>query len=103
MQSRPAKSSLENLLRQEGWSLHQRLSWAIAQPMPLGSTEQRNEALQSWRQVVAPDNPASFDKRLAWDGLTPKSAAWALQPDATSCPQDPPWWPLLVALRQAPP
>lgn len=101
MQSSPAKSSLENLLRQEGWSLHQRLSWAIAQRMPLGSTEQRNEALQSWRQVVAPDNPANFDKRLAWDGLTPKSAAWALQPDATSCPQDPPWWSLLVALRQA--
>lgn len=101
MQSSPAKPSLDDRLRQEGWSLHQRLSWALAHGVPSGVGAHRPDALQSWRQVVAPDHPANFDKRLAWDGLSPEAAAWALQPDAASCPQEPHWWPLLEALRQA--
>jgi type 2 lantibiotic biosynthesis protein LanM len=61
----------------------------------------QDDAFQRWRQVVAPDNPANFDKRLAWDGLTPAAAAWALDPDPADCPQEPSWWPLLQSLRQA--
>lgn len=101
MQSSSTKPSLENRLRQEGWSLHQRLSWAIAHGVAIGGSAQRDDPLKAWRQVVAPDQPANFDKRLAWDGLTPEAAAWALQPDAGTCPQDPQWWPLLEALREA--
>lgn len=57
--------------------------------------------LDSWRQVVAPDNHCNFDKRLRWDGLDAASAAWALDPPPQATPRNPPWWPLLEALRQA--
>jgi type 2 lantibiotic biosynthesis protein LanM len=102
MRSNPANPSLENRLRLEGWSLHQRLNRAMAHGVTSGSEAHAHDVLQGWRQVVAPDHAANLEKRLAWDGLTPDAAAWALQPDATSCPQDPSWWPLLEALRQAP-
>ena len=90
-------TALDKQLRREGWSLHQRLELAVA------ATDhgQPNVPLESWRQVVAPDQPANFDKRLAWDGLDPASAAWALNPPDASIPQNPDWWPLLEALRQA--
>jgi len=102
MKSIPAKPSLETRLRLEGWSLHHRLSLAITRGVTSGTVARSHNVLQSWRQVVAPDHAANLEKRLAWDGLTPEAAAWALQPDATNCPQDPPWWPLLEALRRAP-
>ena len=101
MLSSPARPSLEQRLRLEGWSLHQRLSWIAAHGLPAGASSLQDDALQSWRQVVAPDNPANFDKRLTWDGLTPAAAAWALNPDPADCPQEPSWWPLLQSLRQA--
>lgn len=101
MLSSPARPSLEQRLRLEGWSLHQRLSWIASQGQPPGERSIRDEALQSWRQVVAPDNGANFDKRLTWDGLTPAAAAWALDPDPADCPQEPSWWPLLQSLQQA--
>jgi type 2 lantibiotic biosynthesis protein LanM len=101
MQSSLTKSTLENRLRLEGWSLHQRLSWAISQGVSTGCGAVVDDALQSWRQVVAPDYPGNFDKRLAWDDLTVEAAAWVLQPDPAICPQDPHWWTLLVSLRQA--
>jgi len=101
MQNSPANRSLENRLRREGWSLHQRLNWAVVHGLPSGVGSLRSDALQSWRQVVAPDRPVNFSKRLAWDGLSPEAAAWALQPDTASGPQEPPWWWLLKALRQA--
>ena len=90
-------TALDKQLRREGWSLHQRLELAVA------ATDhgQPNVPLESWRQVVAPDQPANFDKRLAWDGLDPASAAWALNPPDASIPQNPDWWALLEALRQA--
>jgi len=93
--------SLEQRLRLEGWSLHQRLSWIAARGLPAEDGSVQGDAFQKWRQVVAPDNPAYFDKRLAWDGLTPAAAAWALDPDPADCPQEPSWWPLLQSLRQA--
>jgi len=62
---------------------------------------QQTSQLQDWRQLVAPDTPANFDKRLAWDGLSLAQAAWALNPPDDAVPQEPPWWPLLEALRQA--
>jgi len=88
---------LEASLRREGWSLHQRLDSAAGQSGAL----ETSALLESWRQVVAPDNPANFDKRLAWDDLNAASAAWALDPPAAATPQSPDWWPLLQALRQA--
>jgi type 2 lantibiotic biosynthesis protein LanM len=101
MLSSPAKPSLDTRLRQEGWSLQQRLSCAITHGVPLVCGPDPDNALQSWRKVVAPDHAANFGKRLAWDGLTPEAAAWALQPDTATCPQYPQWWSLLVSLRQA--
>jgi type 2 lantibiotic biosynthesis protein LanM len=101
MLSSPAKPSLDKRLRLEGWSLHQRLRWAVANGVPTVSGAHRDDALESWRKVVAPDTPANFDKRLTWDRLTPETAAWALQPDRSMGPQDPPWWPFLESLRQA--
>lgn len=101
MQSDSAEISLEQTVRLEGWSLHQRLSWIADQEQLPGYASLRNESLQTWRQVVAPDNPDNFDKRLAWDGLTLSKAAWALAPAAADCPQEPTWWPLLESLRQA--
>ena len=99
--SNSVEPSLEQRMRLEGWSLHQRLSWIAGQDQPPGCGSLRDEALHTWRQVVAPDNPANFEKRLAWDGLTPATAAWALAPDPADCPQEPTWWPLLESLRQA--
>jgi type 2 lantibiotic biosynthesis protein LanM len=90
-------TTLEKQLRREGWSLHQRLEAAMAVPGDL----QSNLALESWRQVVAPDQPDNFDKRLAWNGLNQTSAVWALDPPDLAVPQNPDWWPLLEALRQA--
>jgi len=89
--------TLDEQLLREGWSLHQRLEVAVATT----DDRQLNLPLENWRQVVAPDQPANFDKRLAWDGLNPTSAAWALNPPDATIPQNPDWWPLLVALRQA--
>ena len=94
----PARA-LDDRLRREGWSLHQRLERAAAAATagepPAGAT------LAGWRQIVAPDNRANFNKRLRWDGLSEASAAWALDPPPEATPADPPWWPLLEALRQA--
>lgn len=101
MLSSTAKPSLEQRLRLEGWSLHQRLSLAAAHGIAAGKTGGPDEDLKSWRQVVAPDNSVNFDKRLAWDGLSSEAAAWVLAPDAASCPHEPHWWPLLLSLRQA--
>jgi type 2 lantibiotic biosynthesis protein LanM len=101
MLSSAAKQSLEQRLRLEGWSLHQRLSWVVAHGLPPVGGSKQNDALQTWRQVVAPDNPANFNKRLAWDGLTPAAAAWALEPGPADRLPEPAWWPLLQSLRQA--
>ena len=87
-------------VRREGWSLHQRLQTAQGG----GASSQSAEPainLNRWRELVAPDNPANFDKRLEWDGLTLASAAWALNPLAESSPPAPEWWPLLEAISQA--
>jgi len=89
--------TLDAQLRREGWSLHQRLEAAVA----AGSPQLSSAQLEGWRQIVAPDSPANFDKRLAWDGLSSASAGWALDPPAEAAPQAPDWWPLLQALRQA--
>jgi type 2 lantibiotic biosynthesis protein LanM len=89
--------ALDDHLLREGWSLHQRLDVAAAaagEPPPTAM-------LEGWRQIVAPDNTENFDKRLAWDGLSEAGAAWALDPPPEATPADPPWWPLLEALRQA--
>ena len=101
MLSSPSEATLEQRLRLEGWSLHQRLAWVLNHGLPPTARAQDANLLQAWRQVVAPDNPVNFDKRLAWDGLTPAAAAWALDPDPEACPQHPPFWALLQSLRQA--
>lgn len=88
-------NKLEDQLRREGWSLLQRLD--AAPPDYLAS----NSSLESWRQVVAPDNPSNFGKRLRWDGLNADRAAWALDPPEDATPQNPDWWPLLEAMRKA--
>ena len=89
--------TIDARLHREGWSLHQRLEAAITS----GEVPQSGAAIQSWCQIVAPDNDANFDKRLAWDGLSAASAAWALDPPGEAAPHTPDWWPLLQALRQA--
>lgn len=57
--------------------------------------------LTAWRLLVGPDSPTNFEKRLAWDGLTPAQAAWALDPPVDVIPQQPGWWPVLESLRKA--
>lgn len=89
--------TLDARLLREGWSLHQRLEVASS----AAEASQAGADLASWRQIVAPDNAANFDKRLAWDGLSAASCTWALDPPAGATPQTPHWWPLLQALRQA--
>ncbi len=99
----PARISgerLEQLLRREGWSLHQRLQ-AAARLAGVVQPSCRSESLDRWRGMVGPDNAVNFDKRLAWDGLTVASAAWALNPPEEVIPLAPAWWPLLEALCQA--
>ncbi len=88
---------MDERLRREGWSLHQRLNTAPASD----GEPQHSAVLASWRHVVAPNNHINFAKRLRWDGLSEASAAWAVDPPAQATPQDPSWWPLLEALRQA--
>jgi len=89
--------TLDAQLLREGWSLHQRLEAAVA----AGSPQHSSTQLDSWRQIVAPDSPINFDKRLDWDGLDAGCAAWVLDPPAEVSPQSPAWWHLLQALRQA--
>ena len=89
--------AIEERLLREGWTLHQRLDSA---PAAAGEPQHR-AVLDRWRQVVAPDNPDNFDKRLRWDGFTEASAAWALDPPAEAVPTDPQWWPVLEGIRQA--
>lgn len=81
-------------LRREGWSLHERLACA---PELNGD----GDGLASWRAVVAPDSAANFDKRLRWDGLSPASVAWALNPPAHLVPTEPDWWDTLMKLCAA--
>jgi type 2 lantibiotic biosynthesis protein LanM len=89
--------TLDIRLQREGWSLHQRLKAAPAD----GPLSVLPGTLDTWRQVVAPDQPGNFDKRLAWDGLDGSRAAWALDPPADAIPSNPHWWPLLQSLRQS--
>jgi len=93
--------ALDARLRREGWSLHQRLATAAAAAAATAGKPPAAATLAGWRQIVAPDNKANFDKRLGWDGLSEASAAWALDPPPEATPSDPTWWPLLEALRQA--
>jgi len=92
--------SVGERIRREGWSLHQRLQKVQGRGAGSQSAETVS-ILKFWRELVAPDNPGNFEKRLEWDGLTLASAAWALNPPAESTPQAPEWWPLLVAIGQA--
>jgi type 2 lantibiotic biosynthesis protein LanM len=87
-------AGLKHRLLLEGWSLHQRLQ--VAPPL-LGD----GDGLSHWRAVVAPDNPANFEKRLSWDGLSPASAAWALNPPDHLVPTQPDWWETLLKLCSA--
>ena len=92
--------SVGERVRREGWSLHQRLQTVQGG----GACSQSAEPaciLKRWRELVAPDNPGNFEKRLEWDGLTLASAAWALNPPSESTPLAPEWWPLLEAISQA--
>jgi len=92
--------SIEDRVRREGWTLHQRLQTAQGGGAGSQSAEHAN-ILKRWRELVAPDYPGNFEKRLEWDGLTLASAAWALNPPSESTPQAPEWWPLLEAIGQA--
>ncbi|MFM8275870.1 MAG: DUF4135 domain-containing protein, partial [Cyanobium sp.] len=96
-------AALDDRLRREGWSLHQRLETAAAAVAAAAAAGEPpgGARLAGWRQIVAPDNSANFNKRLRWDGLSEASAAWALDPPPEATPSDPPWWPLLEAIRQA--
>jgi type 2 lantibiotic biosynthesis protein LanM len=93
-------NSVGERVRREGWSLHQRLQTVQGGGAGSQSAEPAS-ILKSWRELVAPDNPGNFEKRLEWDGLTLASAAWVLNPPAESTPQAPEWWPLLEAIGQA--
>ena len=95
-----SNDSIGDLVRREGWSLHQRLQVA-ARPGVAIQTANRSGSLDHWRGLVAPDMPGNFDNRLEWDGLTASSAAWALEPPEPATPLEPDWLPLLDALRQA--
>ena len=101
MQAPSLQRSLEQALLLEGWSLHERLSWVANHGLNQTSSALPPPALNEWRRIVAPDNSANFDKRLDWDGLTVTPAARALDPSPDDCPQEPSWWPVLQALRQA--
>jgi type 2 lantibiotic biosynthesis protein LanM len=92
--------SVGDRVRREGWSLYQRLQTAQGGGAGSQSAESATN-LKRWRELVAPDNPANFEKRLEWDGLTLASAVWALNPPAESSPPAPEWWPLLEAISQA--
>lgn len=84
-QSTGHPTAMADRLRLEGWSLHQRLQCAPA-------LKGASEGLMSWRAVVGPDSAANFDKRLCWDGLSPATAAWALNPPVHLVPTHPDWW-----------
>lgn len=85
---------LDQRLRLEGWTLHQRMR--TAKPAQGGSQE-----LEAWRTVVAPERQANFAKRLEWDGLIPEQAAWVLNPEVPAELDLPPWWPTFEQLRMA--
>lgn len=91
---------VEDRLLREGWTLHQRLHAAAGSDL---ASELSDDAriLDPWREVVAPDNPLNFDKRLAWGNLAIAAALWALDPPEAATPKSPEWWPLLEDLRQA--
>lgn len=82
-------TALDQRLKREGWSLHDRLALAAAQ----GAEPLHGSGLDHWRQVVAPDNRWNFEKRLHWEGLTTASAAWALDPPDEATPDHPPGGP----------
>lgn len=94
--------ALSSRLRLEGWRFHQRLAVAaqMAADPQSPSPADPEPLLRAWRQVVAPDTPANFDKRLAWDGLTADQAARAIHPNPCDLPTQP-WWLLLEQLRAA--
>lgn len=97
----PEASSLEHRLLFEGWSLSQRLSWITNHEQRKGNGFLGEDPLQSWRKIVAPHNQEHFDRRLAWDGISPEAAASVLQTDQENFPTNPSWWNILTSIRQA--
>ncbi len=87
-------SALDERILLESWTLHSRLRQA---PQQIGG----EQVLESWRTVVAPDQPTNFVKRLEWDLLSAAQAAWALNPDPSEVPTQPAWWATLEQLRAA--
>lgn len=94
-------SSLEHRLLSEGWSLSQRLDWITNHELQEDNGFQEEDLLQSWKRVVAPHNHEHFDRRLAWDGISPEAAASVLQPSQANFPTNPSWWTTLTSIRQA--
>ena len=85
LQAGGSNDSIGDLVRREGWGLHQRLQVA-ARPGAAIQTANRSGSLDHWRGLVAPNMPGNFDNRLEWDGLTSSSAAWALEPPEPATP-----------------
>jgi len=92
----PQVSSTDDAVRAHGWRWDDRLAHTphINHTPPTAGDE---ADLAAWRKQIDPDALGTFDKRLAWSGLTitDAEALIAAQPD-TSAPD---WWPDLVELR----
>ena len=92
----PQEQQLRALLLKEGWTLHQRFETASSLKASAPQID-----FEAWRQVVAPDFPGNFQKRLIWDDLDEYSASWAFNPPDESVPQRPNWLPYLDIILQA--
>ena len=86
----------QQLIVDQGVPWPQRIDHASQCPSPSAGASD----YVTWRQAVDPDDVGLFDRRLAWDGLTPDSAR-AMLGSRVGDDGTPAWLPLLHDLQQA--
>ena len=77
------------------------LAERLALPLPAGpilDTAIVRERVERWRAIVAAGDPDLFEKRLAWDNLTPERVAYALADPSPVGGDTPPWAELLLEI-----
>jgi len=81
--------TISEAARARGEGLFGRLARMAGQGSASGEGAAPDPRLEPWRRAVAPADAAAFDRRLAWEAISPADAASALAGEGTPPPPDP--------------
>ena len=88
-------------VRREGTPWWLRLTQEQAPTAPATPGTRTEIDWQRWRAAVDPDDAGLFERRLAWDGLTPSDARGVLAGASVASQRDPDWYADLDSIRAA--